>query len=146
MTRWGDKILAQHLAAQAIRSAAASAQMTSVKQAKPAKYRNEQVEVDGVKHDSGKEATRWGQLQLLQRTGEIRDLKRQVSFVLAPAVRLAGEPKKKPAIRYFADFTYLQNGQMIVEDVKSKPTRKLAAYRLKKHLMKTVHGLDITEI
>jgi hypothetical protein len=110
------------------------------------KYGNVKVEVDGIKHDSTKEAGRWGELRQLERAGAIHDLKRQVSFVLAPAVRLAGEVKKKPAIRYFADFTYMRDGQLVVEDAKSKPTRKLAAYRMKKHLMKTVLNLDITEV
>lgn len=110
------------------------------------KYGAAKVTQAGITHDSGKEASRWHQLQLLQRAGQISDLKRQVSFVLAPAVRLAGEAKKKPALRYFADFTYVHAGHLVVEDTKSVPTRKLSAYRIKKHLMATVHGIHITEI
>lgn len=110
------------------------------------KYGASKVTQSGITHDSGKEASRWHQLQVLERAGQISDLQRQVSFVLAPAVRLAGEPRKKPALRYFADFTYVHAGHLVVEDTKSKPTRKLAAYRIKKHLMATVHGIHITEI
>lgn len=113
---------------------------------KPAKYRNTKVEVDGIVHDSGKEARRWAVLQQQVAAGEITDLKRQQSFVLAPAVRLAGEPRKKPALRYFSDFTYLRDAVLIVEDTKSRPTRKLAAYRIKKHLMATVHNIQIKEV
>jgi uncharacterized protein YcgI (DUF1989 family) len=141
MTRWGDKVLAQHLEAQA-RRAAPSAPAAPA----PSKYRNTKVEQDGIVHDSGKEARRWDTLQIMQAAGKITDLRRQVSFVLAPAVHLAGEAKKKPALRYFADFTYLQDGQLVVEDTKSRPTRKLAAYRIKKHLMATVHGIHIKEV
>lgn len=114
--------------------------------AKPAKYRSEKTEVDGITHDSKKEASRWDQLRQLEQSGFISDLKRQVSFELAPSVRLAGEDRKKPALRYFADFTYTEAGQLVVEDTKSKPTRKLAAYRIKRHLMKTVLNLDIREV
>jgi hypothetical protein len=34
----------------------------------------------------------------------------------------------------------------VVEDVKSKATRKIAVYRLKKKLMKQIHGLTIKEV
>lgn len=112
----------------------------------PAKYRNEKVEVAGIKHDSMKEARRWGELRLLERAGDITELRRQVSFELAPAVHLAGEKRKKPALRYVADFTYMRAGQLVVEDAKSAPTRKLPAYRIKRHLMKTVLNLDIMEV
>lgn len=112
---------------------------------KASKYASTKVEQDGIKFDSKKEARRWDELNRMQQRGLITELKRQQSFVLAPAVHLAGEPRKKPAIRYFADYTYVLDGQLVVEDCKSKPTRKLAAYRLKRHLMKTVHGLDIKE-
>lgn len=112
---------------------------------KPSKYASEKVEHQGEKFDSKKEGRRWLALLELQKAGKISDLKRQQSFVLAPSVKLAGEARKKPAIRYFSDFSYVQDGALVVEDCKSKPTRKLAAYRMKRHLMKTVLGLDITE-
>lgn len=114
--------------------------------AKPRKYRNAKVVQDGITHDSSKEAKRWDMLRQLEQAGTITYLHRQVSFELAPAVRLAGEAKKKPALRYFADFTYMRDGVLVIEDTKSRPTRKLAAYRIKKHLMKSVLGLDITEV
>jgi hypothetical protein len=78
--------------------------------------------------------------------GEIQDLKCQVKFELAPKVKIEGEKRAKPALRYFADFTYLSNGKLIVEDVKSAATRKLPSFRNKKHLMKTVHDIDIREV
>jgi len=49
-------------------------------------------------------------------------------------------------VKYVADFVYQENGQLVVEDVKSTMTRNLPVYRLKKHLMKSVHGLEIREI
>jgi len=61
-------------------------------------------------------------------------------------VKLEGEKRAKPELRYFADFTYIENGAFVVEDVKSAVTRKLQSYRNKKHLMKTVHDIDIKEV
>jgi predicted polyphosphate/ATP-dependent NAD kinase len=137
MTRWGDRILKAHLAAQAKRAAAP---------AKRSKFNNVKVDQDGQLFDSRKEATRWRELEQLAAAGVIQDLKRQVRYILAPAVHLAGEAKKKAALRYYADFTYIENGQLVVEDAKSEPTRKLASYRNKKHLMATVHGIHIKEV
>lgn len=140
MARWGDRVLAAHLAAQAKRAEAPA------KKAKRAKFNNVKVDHGGQLVDSGKEATRLRELEQLQAAGVITELKHQVRFVLAPAVHLVGEARKKPALRYYADFTYMQDGQLVVEDVKSAPTRKLASYRNKKHLMATVHGIHIKEV
>lgn len=116
------------------------------KPAKKSKYRNTKVNLAGEKFDSAKEARRWAQLEQLQAAGKISELRRQVPFELAPAVRLDGEARMKPALRYFADATYIENGKLIIEDVKSKPTRATAIFRAKKHLMATVLNLQIREI
>lgn len=110
---------------------------------KPSKHRNKKSELDGIIFDSKKEAARYQELKLLERAGEIADLQLQVVFDLAPAVVLDG--RKKPAIRYLSDFTYLEGGIQVVEDVKSDATRMHPVYRIKKHLMKAVHGIDIRE-
>lgn len=50
------------------------------------------------------------------------------------------------AIRYRADFTYRErDGRLVVEDVKSKPTRT-REYLIKRKLMKERRGIDITEV
>lgn len=113
---------------------------------KPRKYRNNKVVVDGIEFDSGKEARRWAVLKLQLAAGQISDLRRQVVFELAPAARLAPDFRLKPAIRLVADFTYLRDGELIVEDTKSVATRNLPVYRLKKHLLFTVHGLQVHEV
>lgn len=110
------------------------------------KFNAVKIEKDGMKFDSKKEYKRYIELTALMQRGEIQDLKCQVKFELAPKVKIAGEKRAKPALRYFADFTYLSNGKLIVEDVKSAVTRKLASFRNKKHLMKTVHDIDIKEV
>ena len=116
------------------------------KQMAKQKYGSKSVEQDGEKFDSKKEARRWLELQRLAAAGKISQLERQVVFELAPPVRLEGEKRMKPALRYIADATYIEAGQLVVEDTKSPATRKTAAYRIKKHLMKSVHGMDIKEV
>jgi hypothetical protein len=96
-------------------------------------------------YDSKREANRARDLQLLENAGEITELRFQVAFELAPAVVIGG--RKKPALRYFADFVYRDkeyklNGGLVVEDCKGFRT---AEYKIKKHLMKSVHNLDIFE-
>lgn len=132
-SRWSpaDLLLAQ----------AGGAPLAAVKQSK---HRNRKVTVDGVKWDSQGECSRYAALCQLQAAGHIADLKHGVYFVLAPACYLGGA-RKKPELRYKADFTYIEGGQLVVEDFKSDITRKLAAYRIKKHLMMTVHGILIRE-
>ena len=46
------------------------------------KFRAQKVDVDGIKFDSKWEAERYNQLQIMQRTGQIKDLQRQVKFIL----------------------------------------------------------------
>lgn len=113
---------------------------------KVGKYRNRKVEHEGMTFDSEKELRRWRVLVLMQDAGHITELRRQVAFELAPAVRLDGEARMKTALRYIADAVYVQDGKLIVEDVKSKPTRTTAIYRAKKHLLATVHNLQIKEV
>lgn len=110
------------------------------------KFNAQRIEKDGMKFDSVKEYKRYIKLTALMQRGEISELKCQVKFELAPKVKIEGEKRAKPALRYFADFTYLKDGVQIVEDVKSAGTRNLPSFRNKKHLMKTVHDIDIREV
>ena len=110
------------------------------------KFNATKIEKDGMKFDSVKEYKRYIELTVQMQRDEIQDLKCQVKFELAPKVKIAGEKRAKPALRYYADFTYVRNGVLVVEDVKSAVTRKLASFRNKKHLMKSVHDIDISEV
>src|SRR5688572_4528080 len=106
------------------------------------KYHAKKTEIDGIVFDSQKEARRWGELALLRRAHEIKDLERQVKFELGiNGVKVCD---------YFCDFHYYERGpgsdwRLVVEDVKSEVTRKLAVYRIKKKLMRAIHGIDIRE-
>lgn len=110
------------------------------------KHGNKKVIVGGQSFDSKREYSTWTCLCSLQSSGKISSLNRQVPFVLVPGVRLYGEKRAKPAITYRADFTYMENGVLIVADAKSPHLRKDPVYRIKKHLMKYVHGIDIVEM
>jgi len=108
------------------------------------KYGNRKTVIDGITFDSVKEASRYVELKLLQRAGEISDLELQSPFVLQPG--FVHEGKKIQPIKYIADFTYLCDGKPVVEDVKSPATRKDKVYQLKKKMMLYVHGIEIKEI
>jgi hypothetical protein len=117
------------------------------KTAKRNKFNASKVECDGMTFDSKKEHKRYIELKAMQQRGEIRDLQHHTKFELAPKTKLEGEKRAKPALRYFADFTYYMiSGEYIVEDVKSEATRKKDSYRNKKHLMKTVLNIDVREV
>jgi hypothetical protein len=106
---------------------------------KRSKYGNVKTTVDGLTFDSRKEAKRWGELKLLLKKGEIGLLERQRVFRL--------EVNGSAVAEYKSDFSYLTaGGVLVVEDVKSAATRKIATYRLKKKLMKAQYGIDIKEV
>ena len=97
--------------------------------------------VDGIEHDSKKEAARWQELNLMLRARLIEDLQRQVRF------ELIHKQDGERACTYIADFVYIdrKTGQKVVEDVKSPATRT-EAYRIKRKLMLEKYGIVIREI
>lgn len=102
-----------------------------------AKFRNQKVEVDGERFDSKKEARRWSELRLLERSGQISRLSRQVRIPL----RVNG----KLVCTFIPDFTYVENGKEVVEDVKSPITRKHPVYRIKVKLLAALTGQTVKE-
>lgn len=113
---------------------------------KPRKYRNTKTVLDGITFDSKREAARYQELKVLAARGVIEDFRHQAPFVLAPGVRFSDEKRAKPALRYVADFAYKLDGRLVVEDVKSAVTAGAAAYRIKRHLMLSVHGIEVKEV
>ena len=99
-------------------------------------------------YDSKKEKYRADELKLLQKAGHISSLKEQVRFELIPSQYTIINGKKKcieQSCFYIADFTYIENGFLIVEDVKSPITRSNPVYIIKRKLMLHVHGIKIRE-
>ena len=95
------------------------------------KYHNVKVNFEGMKFDSKKELNRFLELRILLNAGVIKDLKRQEKFIIVPKVG-----KNKRERFYIADFTYIdESGRKVIEDVKSKITKKNPVYSLKKSLI-----------
>jgi hypothetical protein len=107
------------------------------------KHKNKKCVIDGIKFDSLGEGARYGELKLLQRAGKIIALLAHPSYILAPSVKFAGAARSKPALKYIADFEYMENGKLVVEDFKSPATAKLAAFQIKRHLMLQIHKIDV---
>ena len=114
-----------------------------------AKYNNRKVKTsDGVIHDSQREANRWVELNLLQRGGYIKNLQRQVKFVLIPKqVEYVGKKAKviERECSYIADFVYTdtKTEKTVVEDTKGMRTKD---YIIKRKLMLYIYGIRIKEI
>lgn len=121
---------------------------------KQTKYRSQKTEIDGIVFDSKKEAKRYSELKLLERSGEISDLELQKVYELIPKqygediITKKGKTKRGPLLErectYIADFVYKDSsGKTIVEDAKGMRTEK---YRIKRKLMLWVYGIRIVEI
>jgi len=100
------------------------------------KYRNIKTVIDGIKFDSKKEANRYQELKLLQKAGDISDLKLQQSYTI-----IVGDVK---VCRYISDFTYIKNNssESVCEDCKGFRTQ---TYIIKRKLMKACFGIEILE-
>ena len=108
------------------------------------KYNNKKIIVDGQKFDSKKEANRYKELRLLERAGEIKDLRTQVKFKLIPAQRDEATGKVvERECSYKADFVYEEDGKTVVEDVKGFRTKE---YIIKRKLLLWKYGIRIREI
>ena len=113
------------------------------------KYQARSVRVDGILFDSQREAARYQELKLLVQADLIADLEVHPGFPLqVMALHEEGPPWTVHTVGMFhADFRYrnLRTDNVIVEDVKSKPT-KTEAYQLRKKIVEAVHGVTIVEI
>lgn len=122
------------------------------------KYRNKKYTFDGIMFDSRKEARRYAELKAMQQAGIIQDLKLQVKYVLIPTQReectevyKSGKNKGKMKLgkviekecSYIADFVYLENGILVVEDAKGMRTKE---YVIKRKLLLYMHGIRIREV
>jgi hypothetical protein len=112
---------------------------------KSAKYRNTKCEHEGIKFDSQRERSHWFHLIQQQAAGLISDLRLQVPFVLTER-KQRDDGTWERASKYVADFTYMRDGKLVVEDVKSEATRKNRAYIQKRKQMLDKHGISVKEI
>lgn len=104
------------------------------------KYNATKTALDGIVFDSAIEARRYQELKLLVAAGEITDLQLQPAYQLQPGYRNAAGRKQRP-INYVADFAYMENGRLIVEDVKGVET---AVFRLKRRMFEYLYqGIEL---
>lgn len=117
------------------------------------KYHSQKVTVEGIVFDSKKEARRYRVLVDLEKAGVIKDLRRQVKYVLIPTQKDPDTTGPRGGIKrgklherecvYTADFVYEKDGETVVEDTKGMRTKD---YIIKRKLMLWVHGIAIHEV
>lgn len=111
------------------------------------KYHAQRTTVDNITFASKAEARRYGELKLLEKAGEVYDIRCQTRFELhAPTGEVLGV--------YVADFSYYSlpaNGTemypiaaFVVEDVKGMRTLPLARWK-QKHL-RAEYGIQVIEV
>jgi len=103
------------------------------------KYHSKKATFNGITFDSKHEKDRYIELVLLEKAKAIQDLKIQQRFPLIAKSKYGRE------IYYRADFTYYENGELVVEDAKSSITRKNPVYRLKRRMMQERYNITIRE-
>ena len=115
------------------------------------KYKNEPVTVDGVRYDSKNEMRRYNFLKLMERAGEISNLRYHVKYPLFPkgTVEIRRFPDGREVVLkryerehwYEADFVYTnKKGEDIVEDFKGFVTD---TFKEKRDALKELYGIDI---
>lgn len=100
------------------------------------KFKNKKVKYGELSFDSKKEYLVYRKLKVLEITKKIKNLKTQVPFILIEK-SIHGR-----SIKYIADFTYEENGELKIVDVKGFKTD---VYKLKKRMM-AEKGHKIIEI
>ena len=114
-----------------------------MKAPRPHKYGAKRATVGDEKFSSKREAKRWVELQLLQRGGEIHDLRRQVPIALIGSKDMIRTPTGR-VMTYVADFIYFdcRANAEVIEDSKGYPTPE---YKLKRAIL-AAQGVTIVEV
>ena len=108
--------------------------------ARASKYHAKKTTIDGIEFDSAKEAKRYAKLRDMEGEGKIKGLRLQVPFELLPSFECDGV--KYRGMKYIADFVYVRDGALVVEDCKGVKTPE---YKMKKKLMAYVNHINIEE-
>lgn len=112
------------------------------------KFNAQATVVDGIAFDSKAEAKRYSQLKLLLLAGEISSLELQPTFELQPGFN-DNTGKRQRAIKYQADFRYVEGGQTVIEEVKGYETplwkvkEKMFLYRYPQYKLRIIKSKDI---
>ena len=109
------------------------------------KYLSKKITIDGIEFDSKKEGLHYQELKKLEKQGKISNLELQPSFILQERFKRDGKTYRP--ITYIADFKYVEDGKVIVEDVKSYFTAKNEVYKIKKKmLLYKYEGFEFREV
>ena len=111
------------------------------------KYGNKvTTDADGTKHASKKQATRYRDLGLLLKSGEILMLAREVRFRLPGGIEYRCDHlmANQRAIEVMASL--VESGDLVVEDVKSTATRNDKVFKIKAKQMRECLGLPVREV
>lgn len=115
------------------------------KAAKPSKYRNIKVMVDGERFDSKREYAYWQELKLREKAGEITDLHRQVALGLyCPSFDL--QEGAQHVSDYLADFTFQDHIVSRTRYVDIKGGKETALFTLKRKWVFLQTGIEIEVI
>lgn len=118
------------------------------------KYGNRKIVTEDGEFASKVEYGRWLVLKEAAKNGEISGLRKQVEYLLIPAQyvpeikvlktkeKMVQKLVERPCT-YVADYVYIKDGEVVVEDVKGFPDEK---YPIKRKLMLYIHGLRIKEV
>lgn len=91
----------------------------ALRKSKRNKFNAVRCEFDGMKFDSKAEMAAYGEYRLLEMTGAISELKHH------PVLELPA------GVKYEADFRFVENGQVVIVDIKGGKATQTAAFRLK---------------
>ena len=121
------------------------------------KYNSRKCEYEGITFDSKKEMKRYIFLKEMEKQGKIRNLKRQVKYVLIDAKREPSTYNSKGReilgkviereCAYIADFQYVCEDSLIVEDVKGyRMGGAYSVFTIKRKLMLDRYGIRVNEV
>lgn len=129
--------------------------MAARKTKKSVKYRAKKVVYDGIEFDSETEGKRYLTLKQAQEAGLISDLELQPKYIILPAIkgtrvkhfkripdRIEEYTIQQPS-RYTADFRYIKDSQIVVEEVKGSKWNISRDFPLRKRMLRYFHGIDV---
>ena len=93
--------------------------LDAIKPTKRNKFNAVKVDFNGLRFDSKAEMKVYGELRLLELTGAITELSTQ------PVLELAS------GVKYRADFRHVENGRVVITEVKGGKATQTAAFKLK---------------
>ena len=106
---------------------------------------HERVKVGDEEFDSLAEKDRYLELLVMEKVGIISDLKCHPAWELIPTQKVPGRSTFRKH-RYTADFSYIRDGELVVEDVKSERTREERDYIINRKLMWMLKGIYVEEV